>query len=166
LPLPKHSRCACRRVGFAMPGEGGGGRLGRIYRLDQPLPCRGVPPPFVCFVCSSLSSGRASLRHCRSCASLRFLFSFDWSGLFAVCQSSHSLRPTTHLSPSHLILAPVDNSLRDDDKRTRPRHISYPTWFAVPPGFPEKVVAGFSNPIHQTITTPITTNPPRMTTKA
>lgn len=42
--------------------------------------------------------------------------------------------------------APVDDSHRDDDKRTRPPHISHPTWFALPPGSPEKDVADSRTP--------------------
>lgn len=158
LPLAEHSRSLRLSVGWgvAMPGEGGGDG-GKYIVSSNSFPVEVSPPPFVCFVCSSLFSGRASLRHRRrSCASrLCFSFAFDWPGLFVVCQSSLS---TTHTCR---LLIRFHPRRRFPARRRRQTHqtSSYIPSYLVRRSswLPGERRGGFSNPILQTITT---TNPP------
>lgn len=149
-------RCVCRWVGGLPCLVKGGGTGGNISSRPTPSLSKCPPPPFVCFVCSSLFSGRASLRHRRrSCASrLCFLFAFDWPGLFVVCQSSLS---TTH---TRRLLIRFHPRRRFPARRRQTHQTSsyIPSYLVRRSSWlPGERRGGFSNPILQTITT---TNPP------
>lgn len=155
-------RCVCRWVGGLPCLVKGGGTGGNIS--SRPTPSLSKCPPlrlFVSFARPSSLEERLSVIVAEAVL-LVFASRSPLTGraclLFA---SPHYQRHT--LVAFSFDSTPVDDSLRDDDdKRTRPPHISHPTWFAVPPGSPEKDVADSRTPSFRRSPPPTR---PRMTTQ-